>query len=171
MMSYEIALPWKTAIAVFVVALFLLLSPFTAHAVEPVAIPSFTVSDMDGASVQSGQLTSDAKWVIVYLAGDCKHCNNLLKTLEVFKDPALSNRVVVIVGGSSTDGIQSMIGPREKLMSLRWYSDPDWQAYSALAISGTPLVLGIQRGIIEWTMAGTPWDLETTRSVLMNWVR
>ncbi len=156
-------------IFLFMSVFFLILTSH-ASAIEPVAVPAFTVQSMSDIPVGSDQLSQSPRWILVYLTDDCRNCDEILHTLEAYRNPPLSGRLAVIVGGGTPETISALIGPREKIASLRWYTDPDWQAYQALSISGTPVAFGIRDGIIEWSLAGTPWDQKTARSILTEWV-
>ncbi len=125
---------------------------------------------MSGTPVGSAQLSQAPRWILLYLTADCRVCDDILRTLEVFQDPPLSGRVVIVVGGGAPEGIIALIGAREKIAFLGWYADPDWSAYKALPISGTPIVFGIREGIIEWSLDGPPWDDTTINSILRDWV-
>lgn len=141
-----------------------------AYAIEPVALPAFTVQNMTNAPVQGDQLSQAPRWLLIYLPADCRHCDDILHALEPFQKPPLSNRVVVVAGGGTPEAIRGLIGPREKIASLGWYTDPEWQAYQMLHISGMPMIFGIRDGVIEWSLSGIPWDDKTMRSILLDWV-
>ena len=153
-----------------ILLLFFLLSTGHVSAIEPVAVPVFTVQSMSDTPVGSAQISQDPRWILLYLTDGCRHCDDILRILEVFQGPSLSGRVVIVVGGGAPEDIIALIDAREKIASLGWYTDPDWSVYKTLPISGTPVVLGIREGVIEWSLAGTPWDVKTMRSVLLDWI-
>ncbi len=157
-------------IFLFMSVFFLILTSH-ASAIEPVAVPAFTVQSMSDIPVGSDQLSQAPRWILVYLTDDCRNCDEILHTLEAYRNPPISGRIAIIVGGGTTEKIHKLVGPREKLLSINWYADPDWQAYQALSISGTPVSFGIRDGVIEWSLAGTPSDKKTTDSILTDWVK
>jgi hypothetical protein len=133
-------------------------------------MPSFTVQSLDGATVRSEDFLINSKWILLYLTRDCNHCDELLKSLEVFQDPLMSKRLIIVVGGGDAKAIQRLIDPPEKITLLGWYSDPDWQHYETFPISATPIVLGVENGIIHWSFIGKPWERRTMQSILGSWI-
>ncbi|MEO5656208.1 MAG: hypothetical protein ABIO65_04885, partial [Nitrospiria bacterium] len=96
----------------------------------------------------------------------CPHCQNLLGALEPIGNAGLADRVIVIVRGASADGLSGLA--REKLSALRWYADPDDQAYKALSILSTPTVYGVRDGVMEWSVVGS---MAADRALLIDWLR
>jgi hypothetical protein len=156
--------------AILVLICFLLFTANHVSAIEPVDMSSFTVKSIDGSVIRSEEFLINARWVLLYLMRDCSYCDGILQTLELFQDPLISKRLIILVGGGDAEAMRMLIGPREKIASLGWYIDPDWAAYETLPISATPVAFGIENGIIRWSFAGTPWNKQTVQSILGSWI-
>ena len=81
------------------------------------------------------------------------------------------SRVVIIVGGPR-DAAQAFI---QKLTSAapapyRWLADPQLEAGLALGIAGSPVLIGVDRGVTEWSLAGVLDDPAALESVVRRWV-
>jgi hypothetical protein len=51
-----------------------------------------------------------------------------------------------------------------------WYADAKGEAWQALEMKGTPVIIGICKGRMEWMMSGLPKDPATSASAVRTWV-
>ncbi len=51
-----------------------------------------------------------------------------------------------------------------------WYADSQMQAWQALQLHGTPVLVGVSKGQIAWTLAGVLSKPESLESVVRTWV-
>ena len=140
-------------------------------AIEKRAMPAFTVTRLDGALVDSRQLTAETQYVLLYVTPDCRPCDRLLALIRSANSPQFTSRVVVIVSGETTAGagyvsrqIPAEAGP------LTWYADTDGGGYRALRLSGIPVLVGVKDGHVMWSVAGVLNDAATVESVIRTWV-
>lgn len=143
----------------------------SAAAIEQRAIPSFTVTRLDGAIVDSRQLTAETQYVLLYVRPDCRPCDRLLALVGSANSPQFTSRVVVLVSGETNTGagyvsrqIPAEAGP------LTWYADTDGGAYRALRLTGAPVLIGVKDGQVMWSVAGVLNDASTVESVVRTWV-
>jgi hypothetical protein len=134
-------------------------------------MPSFTVTRPDGALVDSTQLTAETQYVLLYVRADCQPCDRLLALISSAKSPQFTSRVVVIVSGETAAGaryvgrqIPAEAGP------VTWYADADGGAYSALRLTGTPVLIGVKGGQLMWSVSGVLNDATTVESAVRTWV-
>jgi hypothetical protein len=53
---------------------------------------------------------------------------------------------------------------------VRWYADEQAEAWQALRLGGTPMLVGIRDGRVEWTLSGTVSDPESLDGLLSSWL-
>jgi hypothetical protein len=134
-------------------------------------MPSFTVTRLDGASVDSARLTAEAQYVLLYVTPDCRPCDRLLALIRSANSPQFTSRVVVLVSGEANSAaryvsrqIPAEAGP------VTWYADADGGAYSALRLTGAPVLIGVKNSQVMWSVAGVLNDASTVESVVRTWV-
>ena len=140
-------------------------------AIEKRAMPAFTVTRLDGALVDSRQLTTETQYVLLYVRPDCRPCDRLLALVRSANSPQFTSRVVVIVNGAPGAGaayvarhIPAAAGP------VTWYADTQGDGYRALRLSGMPELIGVKNGEMMWSIAGVLNDAATVESVVRTWV-
>lgn len=140
-------------------------------AIERRAVPSFSVTRVDGTSVDSAQLTAETQYVLLYVRPDCRPCDRLLALVKSAKSPQLASRMVVVVNGDANAAaryvgrqIPADAGP------VTWYADTDGGGYRALRLTGMPALIGVKDGQMMWSIAGVLNDAETVESVVRTWV-
>ena len=140
-------------------------------AIEKRAIPSFSVTRLDGTIVDSAQLTAETQYVLLYVRPDCRPCDRLLALVKSASSPQLASRMVIVVNGDASAGakyvgrqIPATAGP------VTWYADTEGGGYRALRLTGMPALIGVKDGQMMWSIAGVLNDAETVESVVRTWV-
>ncbi len=160
-----------------ILAFLLLLAPAPpAAAVEPTALPEFSVQTAAGAWVQSADLVPEASpgrpglepWILVYARPGGAGWGALLAALEPLGDPG--SRVAVIAGSTSPEELARELAGREKLGGLRWSVDPGDTARDALPGSAVPVTFGLRGDVIEWDLAGLAGGAAEYRALLQSWL-
>jgi hypothetical protein len=138
---------------------------------EPESLPSFRVTSPRSTSVESSALLTRDRWLLVYVAPQCVPCGTLLASLKGWKTPALMDRTVLLVGAEPAAAQAALAEalPRE-LAGLPWYADADAQAWTALRLTGVPVLLGVQNGKIAWRLSGILKDAKSLESIVRTWV-
>ena len=60
----------------------LVVATSTVVASEHPRLPSFTVTSSDGAAVASTALSTQPRWLLVYVSPDCRSCERLIESLK-----------------------------------------------------------------------------------------
>jgi hypothetical protein len=161
---------WTKIIWLPVVWMVLTSAPALAAPERP--LPDFTVVTADGQARASGVLTSEPRWLLVYVRPESGPCNRLLRLLKDWQSAALTTRTVLVVGGTVEDArtyVERRL-PKELQGFIAWYADPDESAWNALELRGTPVMLGVEDGQIQWRLAGVLSRPESLESVVRTWV-
>ena len=67
-------------------------------------LPEFTVQTLDGEEVQSGELSTQQHWLLVYVRPNCAPCVDVFKVFEQSTSPfGMTSKVVVVVGGATLE--------------------------------------------------------------------
>src|SRR5262245_32445577 len=122
-----------------------LVAPLAAGGQRP--LPAFTVAAPQGGVAQGQQLSSEPRWLLLYVTPGCRSCCQRLGSLKEWHTPQLGMRTVIVVRGSSAQAAEYMSShlPAEA-SDINWYVDTDAAAAAALALSGAPVLIGIERG-------------------------
>lgn len=142
------------------------------RAIEQKPLPAFEVVASSGAVVSSKQLSTERRWLLLYVAPGCRSCDQLLGSLKEWHTPQLAARTVIVVRAShaqATDYIAAHL-PAEA-SDIRWYADANATAWQALALTGTPVLLGVEAGEMKWMISGVLNDARTLESVVQSWVK
>lgn len=134
-------------------------------------LPAFTITSPSGAAVTSAALSGQERWVLLYVSPDCRSCDRLLASLKDWQSPQLTSRTVVIVREPAT-GAAAYIAERlpAEVAAIAWYADERSEAWQALNLKGTPVLIGVERGEIDWTISGVLNDPKALESVVRRWV-
>ena len=154
-----------------VVLLALLAASLPVSAIERGPLPTFTAVAATGAAVTSAALSSETKWLLIYVVPGNPACNKMLTALQSWASPAFLSRVVIVVGGKLKTA-QPLIESRTATTagSYTWYADPDGAAAKALQIQSVPTVVAVTQGKIEWTLGGVLNDPSAIESALRTWI-
>ena len=140
-------------------------------AIEQRPMPVFRVVGANGASVSSAELGARDRWLLVYVAPGCRSCDRLLGALERWQSTQLLERTVIVVGGPA-DAAQQYIDTTlpAPIRSIAWYADAGGEAWQALRLNGTPVLVGVDKSTITWAISGVLNDPTALESVVRTWV-
>ena len=153
------------------IALAALLGATSAKAIERRPLPAFRVVAPDGTVVSSSKIPVPDKWLLLYVAPGCQSCDRLLAAFKSWQSPQLVQRTVIIVGGqvaSAQTYLQQALPP--EVNTIPWFADAGNEAWLALRLTGTPVLIGVNKGITEWAISGVLNDPSTLESVVKSWV-
>lgn len=145
------------------------LAPLHAATRQSETLPKVEVKSLDGRALGSHQLSSPSKWALVYIQPHCDPCEDLLRAFKGSGEQAdWGQKLKIVVGGGEEEA---------KLVAERfaWLPESSFHADSAgalareLKLTGAPVIFGLQRENIEWSLAGMPSDSRTLRSILTTW--
>lgn len=158
-------MPLLAAIALAVAA------PVLASEKRP--LPDAAVLGGDGRPVALASLGAEGQWLLIYLATDSTPSARLVDALKAWQAevPQLASRAVLVFGGRAERVRQFVEARGEAMPGLRWTVDADGSAATALRVTGTPTIVGVADGRIEWALAGVLNDPKTFRQALTAWVR
>lgn len=134
-------------------------------------LPEFAVQTLDGEEVQSGDLSTQQQWLLVYVRLNCAApCRDVFKVFEQSRSPAgLTGKVVVVVGGATVEEANSFAESMSWLPRSVWHVDVSKQAAVALSVKGAPTVYGIRQGKVEWDLKGATDGPRRLKSILESW--
>jgi hypothetical protein len=134
-------------------------------------LPAFSVVAAGGETRASGALSAEPRWVLMYVTPGCRSCDRLLQALKDWQSPQLLARTVVIVRGPSA-AAAAYIGERlpQEAAGVAWYADQAGEGAQALDLKGAPVLLGVERGEIKWTISGVLNDPKALESAVRTWV-
>lgn len=158
---------WTVAIALAV----LVAGARIGRAANQGPLPAFTVFAADGTAVTSTQLQASDQWLLVYVMPGCQTCDSLLTAMKHWQIAQLPARTVMLVGAQPADAkayVQRSL-PTE-LSALPWYADAKAQAWNGLQLTGTPVLVGVKKGQIQWAISGVLNDPSSLQSVVTTWV-
>ena len=146
-----------------------LLSAASLRAARPGPLPDFQVTGRNGRQVPSAELGSSAPWLLIYMSLDCGVCADLWSLLEAEQNRLPGGRVVLVLQGSEARaGV--MIKQHPRLRQYDFYFDAQQDAWTKLALTGQPVILGIRDGQIAWSMSGLVGETANWRTALQSWV-
>lgn len=134
-------------------------------------VPEFVVRNSADQEVASSVMSAQPKWLLVYVAPDCRPCNTLMRALPKWQSAELMVRVVLVVAAKQPEAkawIEKSLP--EEMRDLTWYADPDRHAATALELTGAPVLVGVRNGNIEWQLAGVLNSPSALESVVRRWV-
>lgn len=153
-----------------VVAVLLALAAQQATAIERRPLPTFQVAALDGTAVASPQLAVGGQWLLVYVAPGCAPCDRLLAAFKAWQTPDLLARTVIVVGGT-TDGAKAYLAAAlpPEVSAIRSYADPLASAWTSLQLTGTPVIIGVKDGAVNWSISGVLNDPRALESAVKTW--
>src|SRR5687768_534340 len=99
----------KTTTARLCLVLVLLIAPlWRLAAIERKPLPAFPVVALDGNEIASDTLTSEGKWLLVYVQPRCAPCDTLLRAIDAGHEPGVAGRMIVVVGGADAAATAGM---------------------------------------------------------------
>lgn len=150
-----------------VLALIVAATPASAQAKRP--LPDFSVQGGNGP-VRSGALVGEGRALLIYLQPGCRPCDTLVQLLGEWQSDALIARTVLLVAGDVAQGERVATALPENVANVRVYADPDGSAAAALQLSGAPVLIGVDHGQADWTVAGVLANVAMLESIVRSWV-
>jgi len=143
--------------------------PLEAQQQRP--LPAFTVTAPGGAAAPSQQLSTEQRWLLLYVTPGCRSCDQLLASLKEWHTPQLAARTVIVVRANAADAAAYMTShlPLEA-SDISWYADTSSSAWRALALTGAPVLVGIESGDIKWSISGVLNDPNALEPVVRSWI-
>jgi hypothetical protein len=141
-----------------------------AQAAEQRPLPAFNVVSLEGTAVSSGQVGTVGQWIVIYVTPTSPASIRLLSAMKAWESPAMAQRVVVLVGAPLEDAKAFVGGRAQEWPAVRWFADPQGEAWKALRLTGTPYLLGVRDARITWSLAGVLNDPAALESVIRSWV-
>jgi hypothetical protein len=134
-------------------------------------LPDFRVTAADGRDVAGSALSAEGQWLLIYVSPDSPPSHQLLQALQAWQSPQLIARTVIVVRGDAATA-QRYIEKRlpAELKGIAWFADSKEQAWNALSLQGTPVLIGIAKGQVRWVVAGVLNDANALESVVRTWV-
>lgn len=144
-------------------------SPAAAREQRP--LPAFSVTAADGTSRASAALSAEPRWILVYVAPGSRSCDRLLQSLKDWQSPQLTARTIVVVRAAQA-AAAGYIAERlpAEVAGVAWYADQAGAAAQALELTGAPVIVGVERGEIKWSISGVLNDPTSLESVVRTWV-
>jgi hypothetical protein len=152
-------------------------------AAPPAQLPAFELTSLEGETVPAAALTRDTstctapaagedcpergRWLLVYVSPYSGASGPLLQALE--GTSAGERPSVRIVVGAEPAAAKAMAKSFAGRLDAAWYADPSGGARRALALTGVPVVLGLNGEHVQWRLSGGVPDRRTLRSILVSW--
>jgi hypothetical protein len=153
-------------------ALLAVLGAQTAKAIERKPLPLFRLLASDGATVvPSNELPGGDQWLLVYVSPGCPSCDLLLAALKGWQSASLIQHTILVVGAPTAAAaqqyVQRILPP--DVSGIQWYADVQAEAWTALQLTGTPVLVGVNKGTIQWAISGVLNDPGALESVVKTW--
>ncbi len=139
-------------------------------AINPIPMPDFQLTTLDGESIKSAELPAKGSWLLVYVQATSHYSDQLLKSFSKDRYPSLPANAVFIVGGTPDDA-KATKAKYADLSSATWYADPSKAAFSQLKLHGVPVILGVRDQKLQWSINGILQDYKTMQSILSSWIQ
>ena len=155
----------RRAVLILVAFAFAALS---VRASEPVPVPRFGLKAVDGSVVASDTvLPTDGRWLVAYVQANCRACERLMTSIGK-ADPEFPLKLVVIVDGSAA-AANELQKRFPDLSDATFYLDADHAAWTALKITGVPMLFGVQDRTIRWTLSGVLASDDQVKAIISGW--
>lgn len=141
------------------------------EAVERKPLPPFSVTSSTGAVLTNAQLPVPEQWLLIYVSPGCAACDGLLASLKSWQSAQLLQHTILIVGAQPADAqtyITRVLPP--EVAAIPWYADNQAQVWNGLHLTGTPVLVGVRKGQVQWAISGVLNDPSSLQSVVTNWV-
>ena len=133
-------------------------------------LPEFAVKTLDGEEVQSGELSTQQRWLLVYVRPNCAPCEDVFKVFrQITSQSGVTGKVVVVVGGATLEEANGLAARVPWLPRQVWHVDVSKRAAAALSVKGAPTVYGVLQGKVEWDLKGATDGPRRLKSILQSW--
>jgi hypothetical protein len=163
--------PAARAVQAVVVGIALAVLGASIHASEPVPLPKFALKTLDGVSVQSASaLPAEGKWLLVYVQANCRPCDRLLSLVKTNEHPEIPPKMIIVVSRVGSEAAAGMRAKYANLADATWYIDDPGDAWTALKMTGVPMVFAVQGKTVRWSLSGVLPSEDRVKSILASWV-
>lgn len=133
-------------------------------------LPEFSATSLGELEVPSDRLSSRERWLLIYVQPNCKPCERVLRVFQMRESqPDYTDKVIILVGGATVEQVRQLSAQMSWLPESSWYADTTKNASTALDVKGAPVVYGVQRNNIEWSLVGSLAKQDTLQSILSTW--
>lgn len=135
-------------------------------------LPAFSVVTSAGVPTASSQLGGSGRWLLVYVTPLCVPCDRLLTSLDAWGVLQQSaDRAVIVVAGSR-ESLEARLRPLMPTSgnAVHLYADVESRAATALGVTRAPALIGVEDGMIDWTVAGVLNDPQAVETLVRNWL-
>jgi hypothetical protein len=137
-------------------------------ALDQNAVPAFDLVSPAGAVVASGNVSTEAHWLLVYVAAaGCGSCDRLMSALEQWRPTLPERRVIVVIRGSR-EAAQAYAAQHAVADGV-WYADPGASGARALGLQHVPALVAVERGLIAWVVTGVLNDPAAVEPIVRSW--
>ena len=135
-------------------------------------LPAFSVVTPAGAPIASSQLGGSGRWLLIYVKPQCPACDRLLAALDTWGVLQQGAARVVVVVADSPDVLEVRVRPLMATsgQAVQLYADANGQAAAALGVARAPVLVGVEGGLVDWTVAGVLNDPKTVETVVRHWL-
>ncbi len=136
-------------------------------------LPSFSVTSRDGQPTVSSALVRSSNWLLLYRTENCLPCDRLMNVLAASNNAALLHGagMVVVIAGTTQQNIDKVRLGFPNLSDATWFADPQAEGLKALKAEGTPTLMALHGGRIEWTTSGNLGNPTTVESLAASWLQ
>ena len=132
-------------------------------------LPSFALTAADGSTVSSETLPQERPWLLVIAQQPCRACDGTLAVLNTIIKTDDAARVVIVLSGASA---LEMAGLSSRYANLgTWYRDPVRAVLPALGVGGSPVVVGVRGGTVQWSRNVASTSPSELDSLITSWLR
>lgn len=142
----------------------------SAMATEQMPLPEAPLTAVDGRSMTTAQLVRPGKWLLIYIQPNCPPCETLLRLVKKSEHPSMPSRLAIVVGATRPAALRQGAAQFPDLDGAGWYADPNRGVLAPLELTGAPVVLGLNRDVIEWRLSGVLSNADEVKSILASWV-
>jgi hypothetical protein len=160
----------RSLLAWLSIVVVVLISVARPLAIERRRLPQFSLTTPDGRVVASTTLVKPGRWVVIYVPSACGGCGELLRLVVKDDQPLLPQRIAIVVGGVSPDGVKAAAAQFPDLAEAAWYADPSGASVGPLQLGSAPAVFGLNDDVIEWSLSGVLAASPSVKAVLGRWI-
>jgi len=144
------------------------LAPAGASVDAERSLAVFSVTSASGASVASSALSTEPRWLLIYVTPACKSCDRLIESLEQWQSPQLTARTVIVVRGQNA--ARYVADHKSPDLDAAWYTDEDDHGWRSLDLKSAPALIGVEHGEVKWAVSGVLNDPKTVEPMVRRWV-
>ena len=130
-------------------------------------LAAFSVLAPDGREVPGTGMSSEPRWLLVYVKPGAVATDRLIAALGRWDLPADALKRLVLIVEGPVEQASEYLAPRLTAdVAFRWYADPGGRAARALGFAEAPAFQGVAGGEVSWTLTGVLGDPDAYESVV-----